>query len=51
MLLPVGIGVLLSVIASVVWLVTVEETIEPATSVIEFVGIVLPSDVKFGGGV
>lgn len=51
MLLPVGIEVMLSVIASVVWLVTIEETVEPATSVIELVGIVLPSDVKFGGGV
>ncbi len=50
MLLPVGIGVLLSVIASEVWLVTVEETVEPDTFVIEFVGIVLPSDVKFSGG-
>lgn len=50
MLLPVEIGVLLYVIASVVWLVTGEETEEPATSVIEFVGIVLPSDVKFSGG-
>lgn len=42
---------LLFVIASVVWLVTVEETVEADTSVIELVGIVLPSDVKFGGGV
>lgn len=47
MFLPVEIGVLLSVIASV----TVEETVEPATSVIELVGIVLPSAVKSGGGV
>lgn len=51
MLLPVAIGVLLFVIASVLWLVTVEETVEPATSVIELVGIVVPSAVKSGGGV
>lgn len=51
MLLPVGIGMLLSVIASVVWLGTLEKTVEPDTSVIELVGIVLPSDVKGGGGV